>query len=334
MAVDLLRQFSSHSSDFNEFDGDVDEEEKKSSEILLIVSPKNARDSNKKKRLNPLHGTFKKEEDPAFYMSTYDLLKKEIEEIDENTAQIEPLIARYMLSEDPRNDKQIIEEMDAIILENLKISQKIRKKIEKEKGENERFSDSRNEKSSVALWRSNHLQSISRHFKLSSLKFEKAITQFKKGLKAKNWRQITHFSEGLGNEERKEMERIVEDPLRCIDYIHSKVTLNDASDVLLERVDELEKTKEKMENIEKSINELQILWKDLQELVVEQSDTLDSITLNVDKTFGYIRDTVPILEDAETMQKRKRKCGFYGMVACFCALFIALFIFFPSFLKN
>jgi len=217
-----------------------------------------------------------------------------------------------------------MKDLDNIMNKNTSLTKEIKRDLDNFKKENDKFARD-NKGSSVAAWRQNQLNSVTRRFKSASVSFQNTLSDFNKNLRNKQTRQIRILDTDHKLKE-EDIEDLANDPQRADEFIQQQFQMVDVGDEFLDRLADIEQRHEGMKKIEQSIRELHELFTELSILVNEQQERLDSITNNVEQTKDYVKSGVVHLEKAEKHQKCTRKMQFYMCGACFVILLVIIII--------
>eukprot|EP01084_Bolivina_argentea_P134957 237895_1 len=266
---------------------------------------------------------FKNERDPESYIGVYKRIKLDIKLIQNNIDSVSKLRDNFNLSDSQKQYQSIMNELDNIMMNNSRLTRKIKESLSEEKIKNDALESSGDHRSSSILqWRINKLNSCVGEFKLFASSFEKELNETQNALKQKEKRKLIEFDEKNELNEEK-IDYMVDHPEQLESFLQKKFEGMAASDALLERVHELEDRHQGMIKIEKSIKELQEMWMELNVLVTEQQEMLDHITRNVEETRDYVKSATKHLQKAEENQKCSRKLQMY---ACCCCLIILVIL--------
>lgn len=273
--------------------------------------------------------TFPEDEDPDQYMSMFEGIRKDIDEIEEHTGRIQTLRNQYLGTTEPAADKKIMEQLDLIMAENNTVTRRIKKSLQQAKDDNDKYEKNSSQGSSVTQWRKNQLNTITKRFKSSLADFQKTLNQFNSTLKEKQTRQIK-----ISNTEKKlsdeEIEEIASDPEQAAQFIQKQFQLHELGDEMTNRLVEIEERHEGMLKIQKSIKELQEMWQELNILITEQQELLDNIEKNVSMTKDYVQSAHETLKKAEKHQKTARKYQLLGLICCIIVVVILMSIVFGT----
>ena len=281
---------------------------------------------------------FNDENDPSQYMGIYEQVKHEISGIKKNVKRIENLASDYESADKTSEYKVIMDKLNVIITNNRKLTVKIKNLIQSSKHENDRLlSLKENQGSSMIQWRVNQLNSCVKEFKSTNMMFESTLSRFQSTMKETQkrligivntddslYRPVSTRADGQPIQPRKlnddEIDELLEDPQAATQFLNKALKLQDVSDVLLDRLSELEIRHEGMLRIEQEIKELHELWQELSVIITEQQELLDNIENNVVQTRDYVQSGSKHLEKAEKHQKMSRKLQ--CCLLCFCVVVI------------
>eukprot|EP01084_Bolivina_argentea_P063125 115293_1 len=199
MAVSLMGTFGDSAGGSFWDEGD---DGGQTNDYVKVTTQSNPDISDDEKIANPFD-TFQEEEDPDEYMSSYNRLKADIRQIENNSRCIKKLSERYNSSTGKEENQAIMKELDDIMSTNSRLTRQIKNQLKEEKSKNDNYQES-NAGSSVGQWRVNQLNSCTRRFKTSSLNFSQELNTFNATLRDKQKRHIDILDDNKLSEQDKE----------------------------------------------------------------------------------------------------------------------------------
>jgi syntaxin 1B/2/3 len=248
----------------------------------------------------------------AEYVKQFEKVKTSLNKIEKNTEKIIGLKNRADVEVKDSDQKEIMNELDHVMLETKNEATKTKELLALMEKENKDY-EAKNPSSTNALIRSNLLATHTRHFNNVMREFQDASESFRDSLRQRIARQVRIVKEDVTQEE---IDKIIQsdDPGK---YLKEAMGL---TDILVDAVAELEERHEKMKQIEQGVREVLELFQDLATLVELQQEHLDNIEQNVAKSKNYTQQAEQELIKAKASQDRARKWQCYALILALVVL--------------
>merc|ERR1711933_502724 len=135
-------------------------------------------------------------DDPETQISVYHDLREQIQSIQTNIDATSSLRDSFNLSTSQKQYQSIMNQLDEIMMNNSKITRKIKKALKEEKNKNDKLKKVKDKKSSsILVWRVNELNSCVRSFKSLTMTFGKELNETQRALKQKEMRKLREFDD-------------------------------------------------------------------------------------------------------------------------------------------
>jgi len=240
----------------------------------------------------------------ADHMARYEPIKKGLDLIKRNVAEIEKLKAKNKTTANEKARNEIMNEMERLMNSTSGEAGRIKKALEQIKAENEAFGkDKKNQASAKKQMRDNLYQTHLRRFHTVMNDYNSAIQVFKSELQKRSKREIKIVNPELDEQqvdniiESGKAGSVIKDALMNTDH------LQDVVRVIEERHMDIIK-------LEQQVLEVYELFRDLATLVDLQQESLDVIENRIIHARDYAEAGEVELVDAEDYQRkaRNRRC--------------------------
>ena len=237
----------------------------------------------------------------SLHMKRYDPIKRGLDVIQSNAAQVEKLKQKNKQTANEKSRKAIMGQMDSVMASTNQYGHAIKQALDEIKTDNTAY-DQTNADSAKSQIRQNLYQTHIRRFQSVMNDYNSAAHTFKQDLQKRTRREIRIVDQDLTEQE---IDDIVESG-RAQDVIKQALVSDNLQDVV--RV--IEERHADILKLEQQVIEIYELFRDLATLVDLQQESLDVIENRIMHAKNYTEKAEVELQEAEDYQRkaRSRRC--------------------------